>query len=153
MLNKREIYTRERKREKDTIVLNGEQLTGTKYDVRPVKILADFVDTGKLDLVGIHDGEFLLLSLFSSCLLDEGFAIAPDMDATYDGVVRRMLPYTFFGYIRADQYTSTARHAVVNTRPKDIGARYYDANERGVESYGEIRGKPRNVECNTDASV
>lgn len=46
-----------------------------------------------------------------------------------------MLPYTFHGaraarYISLHQYASTVRHAVVNTWPKDIEARYYDANER-----------------------
>jgi len=61
------------------------------------------------------------------------------VDATYDGVVlhgetRCYLTPSFgtraSGYISHHQYVSTAWRAVVNMWPKDIGARYYDANER-----------------------
>lgn len=46
-----------------------------------------------------------------------------------------MLPYTFHGaraarYTSLHQYASTVRRAVINMWPKDIEARYYDANER-----------------------
>lgn len=123
---------------------NRKRLIEMRYDVR--------LDTAKSTRIKIPDGKIsrmpkvrsrrnisrripLVTRKANDANVRRGLAV---VDATYDGVVLRrnaMLPYTFHGtraagYISRHQYVSTARRAVVNMWPKDIGARYYDANER-----------------------